>query len=110
MVVGSPEGGPRVRSRVDLFEASRAHPVTLPVAPRADLATDLLQLCERFFAGASPAVIAELHAFLTAEGVHPATALGWFTDSLASPPTTPIRVNDRAARGRGHGGCQPTRR
>jgi hypothetical protein len=27
-------------------------------------------------------VIAELHAFLTAEGVHPATALGWFTGSL----------------------------
>jgi hypothetical protein len=28
-------------------------------------------------------VIAELHTFLGAEGVHPATALGWFTDSLA---------------------------
>jgi hypothetical protein len=28
-------------------------------------------------------VIAELHTFLVAEGVHPATALGWFTDSLA---------------------------
>jgi hypothetical protein len=28
---------------------------------------------------ASRAVLAELHAFLTAEGVHPAIALGWFT-------------------------------
>jgi hypothetical protein len=45
--------------------------------------TELLQLCERFFTTASPTVIAELHTFLVAEGVHPATALGWFTDSLA---------------------------
>jgi hypothetical protein len=30
-----------------------------------------LQLCERFFTTAGPAVIAELHAFRIAEGVHP---------------------------------------
>jgi hypothetical protein len=29
-----------------------------------------------------PTMLAELHAFLTAEGVHPATVVGWFTDSL----------------------------
>lgn len=58
-------------------------PVTLAAAPRAALAAELLQLCERFFTTASPAVIAELHTFLVAEGVHPATALGWFTYSLA---------------------------
>lgn len=46
------------------------------------LATELLQLCERFFTNASPAVIAELRAFVIAEGVHPATALGCFTDIL----------------------------
>jgi hypothetical protein len=34
------------------------------------------------FTTASLTVLAELHAFLTAEGVHPATALGWFTSSL----------------------------
>jgi hypothetical protein len=49
--------------------------VTLAAAPRAALATELLQLCERFFTTASPTVIAELHTFLVAEGVHPATAL-----------------------------------
>ena len=58
-------------------------PVTLAAAPRAALATELLQLCERFFTTASPTVIAELHTFLVAEGVHPTTALDWFTDSLA---------------------------
>jgi hypothetical protein len=57
-------------------------PVTLAATPRAALATELLQLCERFFTTASPTVVAELHTFLVAEGVH-ATALGWFTDSLA---------------------------
>jgi len=53
----------------------------LAAAPRAALATELLQLCERFFTTASPAVLAELRAFLIAEGVHPATVLDWFTDS-----------------------------
>ena len=43
---------------------------------------DLLQLYERFFTTAGPGVIAERHAFLTAEGAHTATAVGWFTDSL----------------------------
>jgi hypothetical protein len=38
-------------------------PVTLAAAPRAALATELLQLCERFFTNASPAVLAELRAF-----------------------------------------------
>jgi hypothetical protein len=52
-----------------------------PRAPRCP-ATELPQLCERFFITASPAELAELRAFLIAEGVHPATALGWFTDSL----------------------------
>lgn len=28
-------------------------------------------------------MIAELHPFLVADSVHPATTLGWFTDSLA---------------------------
>jgi len=51
-------------------------PVTLAAAPRTALATELVQICERMFTNASPAVLAELHAFLTAEGVHPATALG----------------------------------
>jgi hypothetical protein len=54
----------------------RGQPVTLAAAPRTALATELLQLCEPMFTNASPAVLAELHAFLTAEGVHPATALG----------------------------------
>jgi hypothetical protein len=58
-------------------------PVTLVAAPRAALTTELPQLCERFFTTAGPTVIAELHTFLVAEGVHAATALGWFTDSLA---------------------------
>jgi hypothetical protein len=58
-------------------------PVSLAAAPRAVLAAELLQLCERFFITAGPTVVAELHTFLVAEGVHPATALGWFTDSLA---------------------------
>jgi hypothetical protein len=57
-------------------------PSTLAAAPHAALATELPQLCERFFTTASPAVLAELRAFLIAEGVHPATLLGWFTDSL----------------------------
>jgi hypothetical protein len=35
------------------------------------------------FTTARPTVIAELHTFLGAEAVHPAIALGWFTDSLA---------------------------
>jgi hypothetical protein len=47
-------------------------PVALAAAPCAALATELLQLCERFFTTASPTVIAELHTFLVAEGVHPA--------------------------------------
>ena len=46
-------------------------PATLAAAPRAALATELLQLCERFFNTASPAVLAELRAFLIAEGVTP---------------------------------------
>jgi hypothetical protein len=50
--------------------------VALAAAPRAALATELLQLSERFFTAASPTVIAELHTFLVAEAVHPATALG----------------------------------
>jgi hypothetical protein len=49
----------------------------------------LLQLCERFFTIASPAVLAELRVFLMAEGVHPATALGWFTDSLGFATSHP---------------------
>ena len=44
---------------------------------------ELLQLYERFLTTAGPGVIAERHAFLTAEGAHPATAVGWFTDSLS---------------------------
>jgi hypothetical protein len=44
-------------------------------------ATELLRLRERFFTTASPTVLVELHAFLTAEGVHPA-ARGWITSSL----------------------------
>jgi hypothetical protein len=73
-------------------------PATLADAPRAALATELLQLCERFFTNASPAVIAELHAFLIAEGVHPATTLGWFTDTLGfATYFIPSRANDRPA-------------
>lgn len=71
-------------------------------APRAALAAELLQLCERFFTIASPTVIAELHTFLVAEGVHPATALGWLPTVSPSPPTIPSRVNNRpAAQGAG---------
>jgi len=44
-----------------------------------------------------PGVIAELHAFLTAEGVHPATAVDWFTDSLGFAAYHPEPVNDSAA-------------
>jgi len=68
-------------------------PVTLAAAPRAALATELLQLCERFFTNASPAVLAELRAFLIAEGVHP-SRLGCSPTASASPPTIPGRVND----------------
>ena len=55
------------------------------VAPRTSSMAGSLwaqPLGERFFTTAGSAVLAELRAFLTAEGVHPATALGWFTDSL----------------------------
>ena len=54
----------------------------MAAAPRAALATGLLQPYERFFTTASPAVLVELRVLLIAEGVHPATVLGWFTDSL----------------------------
>lgn len=72
-------------------------PVTLAAVPRAALATELLQLRERFFTTASPTVIAELHTFLVAEGVHPATPLGWLPTVSPSPPTIPSRVNNRPA-------------
>jgi hypothetical protein len=35
--------------------------------------------------------------FLAAERVHPATAVGWFTDASASTSTNLSRTNDRAA-------------
>jgi hypothetical protein len=49
-------------------------PVTLAAASRAALATELLQLRERFFTTASPTVIAKLHTFLVTEGAHPPPA------------------------------------
>jgi len=78
-------------------------PVTLAAAPRTALATELSQICERMFTNASPAVLAELHAFLTAEGVHPPPRWGSSPTASASPPAIPSRVNDHAAAQRGGG-------
>lgn len=72
-------------------------PVTLAGAPRVALATELLQLCERFFTTASPTVIAELHTFLVAEGIHPPPSWAGSPAVSPSPPTIPSRVNDRPA-------------
>lgn len=69
-------------------------PASLAATPRPALATELLQLCERFFTNASPAVLAELRAFLIAEGVHPATRWAGSPTASASPPTIPGRVPD----------------
>jgi putative transposase len=52
-------------------------------ADRGVLAGLARLLPDRLFTTAGPTMIAELHTFLVAEGVHPTTALGWFTDSLA---------------------------
>jgi hypothetical protein len=71
--------------------------VTLAAAPRAALATELLQLCERFFTTASPTVIAELRTFLVAEGVHPPPRWAGSPTVSPSPPTIPSRVNGRPA-------------
>ena len=50
-------------------------------------------------------MLAELHAFLTAEGVHPA-ARGWITSSLGFASYHPEPVNDRAAAAGGGGAAQ----
>jgi hypothetical protein len=55
--------------------------VAAGVPPQVAIA-ELLNMCETFFRTASPAVHNELRTFLTARGVHPATALGWFIDGL----------------------------
>jgi hypothetical protein len=90
------------RQQMSSTRPPHGQPVTLAAAPRAALATELLQLCERSFTTASPTVIAELHTFLVAEGVHPATALGWLPTVSPSPPTIPSRMNNRpAAQGAG---------
>jgi len=57
-------------------------------------AAELLTLTWEFFTQASPATRQELRSFLTSRSCHPATALGWFLDTLqltahmSRPPTS----------------------
>lgn len=48
----------------------------------AELIIELLTLSEEFLRHAGPGVRTELAAFLAGQGLHPATALGWFIDAL----------------------------
>jgi len=47
-----------------------------------ETAAELLTLTWQFFSQASPDTRHELRVFLTSHDCHPATALGWFLDSL----------------------------
>ena len=70
------------RHQVSPPRSRLGQPATLAAAPRAALATELLQLCERVLHHRQPGRARRAPRVPHGRGVHPATALGWFTDSL----------------------------
>lgn len=69
--------------------------------PRQVLITELLELCDGFFAFAGPVVRLELAGFLVSRGLHPGTALGWFCDVLSLAAAAEGRAARAACGGSG---------